>query len=50
MAISVLIYSLSSEKLIKKFHINPGNPACPVAPADLSAFGGWYWGKSCLKK
>jgi hypothetical protein len=18
--------------------------ACPVAPADLSAFGGWYWG------
>jgi len=22
----------------------PENPACPVAPADLSAFGGWYWG------
>jgi len=22
----------------------PVNPACPVAPADLSAFGGWYWG------
>ena len=21
------------------------NPACPVAPADLSAFGGWYWGQ-----
>ncbi len=20
------------------------NSACPVAPADLSAFGGWYWG------
>ena len=24
------------------------NPACPVAPADLSAFGGWHWGLSCL--
>jgi len=29
---------------------NPEDPACPVAPADLSAFGGWYWGKSCLPR
>jgi len=24
--------------------------ACPVAPADLSASGGWYWGDFAVQK
>jgi len=27
--------------------IDPINRACPVAPEDLSASGGWYWDESC---
>jgi len=43
-------YFATSIKRISAICAHLRKSACPVAPADLSASGGWYWGVPKIQK